>query len=269
LGLQADDWKNLASFFVTPAIGLAAAYLLGADLLKVPFVSTEVPYKVPERILGGFALVLCLVAAFTTSCWLTLRTYSGPRPNVELFLQTFFRPLSEKENKWLEHVSAEPVVDATLVLEAFDVRTDLRILVNNSRVFASYRECAWRFECESSDETVARHVLLLEIGERQFDENLYPADKLNRLPLPIPLLPKLRTGLNYIDIFSNNSGLTGCHVKGHLAFRLMSGAEETVDFEITDGVPSQYNYYRMISQSNYYRVCDQIRLPANIRLRSS
>lgn len=59
--LLADDWKDLASFFVTPTIGISVAYLLGADLLKVPFISTDVPYKIPGRILAIFTLLVGLL----------------------------------------------------------------------------------------------------------------------------------------------------------------------------------------------------------------
>jgi hypothetical protein len=266
--LFVDDWKNLASFFVAPSIGLAVAYLLGADLLKIPFVSTEVPYKIPRQMLAVLATSLCFIAALTNACWLTLRTYSGPNPNVSEFTDSFFRPLEKDERDWLKKVGSEPVVDASLVIEAFDVRSDLRIFINNVRVFGSYQDCVWKFECRTNDQSAAQQALISHIQRRHVDDNLYPANKLNRLPLTIPLLNALRTGLNYIDVFSNNSGLIGCHVKATLVFKMLSGQVNPLTFNIVDGTRTRVPY-RTIKQSATYRTCDQFRLPTLITLRAS
>jgi hypothetical protein len=265
-GLLADDWKNLASFFVTPAIGLSVAYLLGADLLKVPFVSTDVPYKIPGRILAALACALCLTAAFTVTGWLTLRLYAGPRPAVQEFQDTFFRPQRSEEKAWLQNIAVEAVADAYLILDEFYIRSDLRIFVNNSRVFASYRDCAWQFECRPDDQTSMQNRVA-PLVDRLVDHNLYPTSNLNRLPHPIRLYAYLRPGLNFIDVFSNNSGLGACHVKGRIVFSMLSGKDETVDFEIANGV-SQKNPFRTIPESGSFRTCDQFRLPASIAMRS-
>ena len=62
-GLSPDDWKNLASFIVTPAVALAAVYVFGIDLLKIPFVETEVPYKLSTRTASLFAILLCFFSS--------------------------------------------------------------------------------------------------------------------------------------------------------------------------------------------------------------
>jgi hypothetical protein len=191
--------------------------------------------------------------------------YPGPLPNVENFNQTFFRPLNDQENSWLKNIMAEPVADAYLILDEFYNRSDLRIFVNNSRVFASYRECAWQFECKKDDQSAAQErvsALVLPI----VDSNLYPTNHLNKLPLAIRIFGQLRPGLNYIDVFSNNSGLGSCHVKARIVFSMLSGKDESVDFEIRDGAAT-VNPFRTISQSGSFRTCDQFRLPVAISLR--
>ncbi|MDH2346846.1 hypothetical protein [Bradyrhizobium sp. SSUT77] len=263
-GLLADDWKNLASFFVTPAIGLSVAFLLGADLLKIPFVSTDVPYKIPGRILAALACALCLVAAYTVASWLTLRLYPGPRPDVEGFKASFFHRERDEEASWLRRIAAEPVTEAYLVLDDFYNRSDLRIFVNNSRVFASYRECAWQFECKKDDQSQLREKVSALV-DPLIDHNLYPTDTLNRLPLPIDLYPYLRAGVNFIDVFSNNSGLGACHVKGRIVFSMLSGKDEAFEFEIKNVVADE-DSFRTIRQSGSFRTCDQFRLPASITM---
>jgi hypothetical protein len=270
-GLFIDDWKNLASIFVAPAIGLSAAYLLGADLLKVPFVATDVPYKIPRRMLALLAIVLCFAASLTNACWLTLRTYSGPNPSVDEFLLTFFRPLETTEKDWLIKIGGEPVVDAVLSIDEFDVRSDLRVFVNNVRVFGSYQDCIWTFQCRNEDRSKEKNDFAEFLKARKepiLNETLYPPDKLNKLGEPISLLSSLRSGLNYIDVFSNNSGLTGCHIKGLLAFTMLSGKVNTIVFNIDDGARTG-DPFRTIRQSGTYRTCDQFRLPANIHLGGS
>lgn len=262
--LLTDDWKNLASFFVTPAIGISVAYLLGADLLKVPFIATDVPYKIPGRILAIFAFALCLLASFSAAAWLTLRVYPGPLPNVDNFNQTFFRPLNDQETSWLQNITVEPVADAYLILDEFYNRSDLRIFVNNSRVFASYRECAWQFQCKNDDQSVEQERVS-GLVDHMVDSNLYPTNHLNKLPLSIRIFQHLRPGQNYIDVFSNNSGLGSCHVKARIVFSLLSGKDESVSFEIKDGA-AIVNSFRTISQSGSFRTCDQFRLPAAISL---
>src|SRR5665213_1867959 len=202
--LSVDDWKNLSSVLITPAIALSVAYLLGADLLKVPFVETDVPYRIPRRILATFSITLFFLASLTVAVWLTLRLYPGPNSDVKEFENTFFRPLDEPERSWLRRLSDEPVVEATLILNSYDGRSDLRIFANNSRVFGTYQDCIWVFQCKTTDESTLQQSTIKVMNGVDLDYGLYPISKLNTLPLPIALRDKLRQGMNFIDIFSNN-----------------------------------------------------------------
>jgi hypothetical protein len=262
--LSVDDWRNLASFFVAPGIALSVAYLLGADLLKIPFVATEVPYKIPKRMLAVLAVGLCFVASFTNASWLTLRLYSGPDPDVTEFTKSFFRALDGAERDWLRRISLEPVLQAEFVLEAYDGRSDLRVFANSSRIFGTYQDCIWRFQCTESAQEALQQSTKQAVEGHHINYDLYPISEPNKLPLRRSFRDKLRPGLNFIDVFSNNSGLVGCHVKVSLIFTMKSGGIEKQTFEVVDGARTSIPY-RTIPQSASFRACDQFRLPVMVK----
>jgi hypothetical protein len=80
-GLSAEDWRNIASFIVTPAFGFAAAYVFAIDLVKLPFSATDVPYKIPTRAIAMIAGTLCFSASFATAVWITLKVYQAADPS--------------------------------------------------------------------------------------------------------------------------------------------------------------------------------------------
>jgi hypothetical protein len=263
-GLSSEDWGTLASFFVSPAIGLAAVYLLGADLLKLPFVSPDVPYRVPAKIIRNVALGLCLLCGGLISIWLTLRLYPGPGPAVDKFSEEFFRPPTEQERAWLEELRHKKILTAKVVIHEYDRLSDLRIFVNGFRLFGSHVDCAWRFQCNNQEVDASRDLdeFLKVASGHSFRYADYKA--LNSLPIERYFTDLIRAGLNYIDIFSNNSGVGKCKVALSIEFTTPIPPALSQHFNIkSDDLNT--NPYRTTPESGTYRTCDQRRLAFEVQ----
>jgi hypothetical protein len=270
-GLSPDDWKNLASFFVTPAVALAAVYVFGIDLVKIPFVQTEVPYKLSTRTVSFLAILLCFFSSLATAIWLTLRVFPGPKPAVDKFLEQFFRPLTSDEIAWAASLEGKKISSANFLLTSYDGRSDLRVFVNNHRVFGTHVDCVWQYQCrEPANETTTQEEVIAKSKgmtlDHLFDANAssnLPA--VNQLPISRDFMSDLHSGINYIDIFSNNSGFVGCRVEFSVEFVTDAGQHYAHAFGIRDSTLTTVPY-RTIPEERTFSTCDQIRIPAKITL---
>lgn len=273
-GLLPDDWKNLASLFVTPAIALSAVYIFGIDLVKIPFVDTEVPYKISTRLTSLLAIVLGFFSSFATAAWLTLKVSTGPKPAVDVFTEQFFRPLLSDEMAWEATIKGKKIQSAILNLTDYDGKSHFRIFVNNHRLFGTHFDCMWKFQCK--DENRPNLVVPLKdflsdttgmklnplFNSKSYSSVMTPA---NNLPISRDFKQLLHNGINYIDVFSTNSGFTGCKVDFDIDFTDTSGARYGHNFTIWDGEFTKVPF-RTIPEERTAATCDQFRITIQVDL---
>jgi hypothetical protein len=270
-GLSPDDWKNLASFFVTPAVALAVVYIFGIDLVKIPFVQTEVPYTLSTRTVSVFAIFLCLISSVATAIWLTLKVSPGPEPAVDKFLEQFFRQPSREETAWAASFDNSRIRSANLLLISYDGISDFRVFINSNRIFGTHVDCVWKYQCGNPSQNKMTQDMVIAKSKGMTFNPLFDMSAVSELPsvnhLPIlrDFTSKMRDGVNYIDIFSNNPGFRGCHVEFDIAFVGQSGQEYRHHFRIADGVFTE-KPYRTIPEEPYFRACDQLRIPVKVNL---
>lgn len=89
--------KPAASLMFSPAVAMAAIYLFGVDLTKLPFLPTDIPYRVPTKFVQVIAISLSFSFSLSFAAWLGLRLHDGPKPDIDGFMQQFFRELSRDE----------------------------------------------------------------------------------------------------------------------------------------------------------------------------
>jgi hypothetical protein len=153
--------------------------------------------------------------------------YAGPLPDAEGFMHQFFRDLSRDEAQWQTQANAARVNKGRISLLEYDGYSDLRVYVNSVRVFGTHIDCMFVSQCG-----------LLPIS-REFSLN--------------------SSSMNYIEIFSNNSGIGDCNVALEVELFGPSGDTFSKVFHITSG-QSDYQRYETIPEYTSYRTCDQIRL---------
>jgi len=264
--LSAEDWRNIASFVVTPAFAFAAAYVFAVDLVKIPFASTDVPYKIPTRAIAMIAFTFCFSASFATAVWITLKVYPGPEPGITEFRHQFFRPLTTDEQAWVRPVEKSEISRAVLILEEYDGSSDFRVFVNNRRLIGTYVDCMWKFQCSPETEHAHDDVAIkaeTDAAGVRINSYLFPFPDTRRGPLD--LLPYLRPGTNYVDLFSNNSGVRSCQSTVKIMFTDRDNHEIAHEFQISDGHMT-ITPYRTIPELPAFRTCDQIRIRLRVRL---
>ena len=225
--LQLEDWKTLASLLFSPAVAMVAIYLFGVDLTKLPFIPAEIPYRPPVSFVRAAAILLSFLFTLSMSVWLTLRVYAGPLPDVESFMHQFFRALSSEEVQWQSQANAVGVNKGRISLLEYDGYSDLRVYVNSVRIFGTHIDCMLVSQCS-----------LLPI-HREFSLN--------------------SNSTNYIEIFSNNSGIGDCNVSLGVELFAPSGGSFSNVFHVTSE-RSDSHRYETIPEYSSYRTCDQIRL---------
>jgi hypothetical protein len=257
-GLTIDDWKNFASLLLSPVVGITIIYILGVDLVKIPFLSIDVPYRIPVRFVQASTGLLGMLFALSVSAWLTLRLYEGPRPHVESFKKHFFRQLSDDEAAWLKRANELGVVGGRLSILDYDGKSDVRVFADNVRVFGTHVDCVAIYQCGHG-----RAPNLAELEQTynlKLNTNVYPLEVANYIPFEREFKLRADRGKHsYIDIFVNNSGLGTCRVSMSIELYLADGTKSKMWFTFSDR--DNFALYRTERNNPSYRICDQVRLP--------
>jgi hypothetical protein len=260
-GLPIEDWKSLASLLTAPAFAMAAIYIFGVDLVNLPFLAVDVPYRVPPRLVRWAAFILVFFLSMTLAIWLTLRIHKGPRPDVDDFLHQFFRDLSREEATWLHAARQRGVVGGRIKLIEYDGSSSARVFVNNNRVFGTHFDCQAIYQCRLSE-----HPSLAEL-QRDINKvrlnDVFPLRAENRLPLIRDFSSYIRGDeTNFIDILASNSGIGGCDILFEVELDGPNGERFSQRFQI---LSSRHNFerYKTIDVYGSYRLCDNIRIQLN------
>ena len=254
-----EDFKNLASLLFSPAVALAAIYLFGVDLVKLPFIPTNIPYRVPARAVQVSALSLSFLFGLTLSAWFTLRLYEGPQPDVRGFMQQYFRAVTADENAWLKEAHRLGIVGGRLIVKDYDGVSDVRVFVNGVRVFGTQVDCMARHQCRK-DTSPNRPQFDEQSRQFKLNTNVYQLHESNNLPLERTFTKLLRRGLtNYIEMVVNNSGIGDCKVNLAIELVTSSGEKKAKEFYFSDD-PHDSERYQTIAENGSYRVCDRIRV---------
>ncbi|WP_143750511.1 MULTISPECIES: hypothetical protein [unclassified Mesorhizobium] len=227
--LPIEDWQRLASLCFSPAVGIGAIYLFGVDLATLPFMPAEIPYRPPVQFVRAAALFLSFLFTLSLSAWLTLRLYAGPLPDVEAFKHQFFRDLSTEEAKWLQQANNIGVNGGQISLVRYDGYSDVRVFVNNVRIFGTHADCVFYRQCGP-----------------------------NSLPYRFSFTTKPGSE-NHIEIFVDNSGVSSCNVSIDVELNTANGDHLSKPFSTTS---SNHDYlrYETVLENISYRTCDQIQL---------
>jgi hypothetical protein len=257
-GLPIEDWKSLASLLTAPAFAMAAIYIIGVDLVKLPFLAIDVPYRVPPRLVQWTAFVLVFILSMTLAIWLTLRTHTGPRPDTEGFLHQFFRDLSAEEAAWLHATRQRGVVGGRIKLLEYDGRSGARVYVNNKRIFGTHVDCLAIYQCRpNAFPSLAE--LQSQINKVRLND-IFPFNAEHRLPLIREFSSHLRQGeSNIIDILASNSGVGACNIVLEIELDGPGGERSSRRFQILSSSHDDKRY-KTIDVYASYRVCDNVRL---------
>ncbi len=149
-----DDWRSFMFAALAAGSGYAIVYVLGLDSDRIPLVQADHKYKVPVWFLGITAGGLSLSFAFCLAAYLTL-TFATDRPSVAEFKRTFFRPTSSSLEEWLAEVSrTKEISKAYVMINTYDGNSNFSIFANNRRVFATYIDCVFIFQCINKESTI-------------------------------------------------------------------------------------------------------------------
>ena len=255
-GLAIDDWRGFALSIFAATAGYAALYVLGLDSKRLPFVPADHEYKVPHWFLAVSAGVLCFAWAFCATAFLTLQLYPHP-PNEAAFLEEFFREPTGAEKQWIETLSKESVRSGKVSLQDYDGLSDVLVLVNNIRVFATHVDCVAKHQCRpanssgSNGQASATPFLL----DSRYPDPFKHANSLGEERT----IRNLRVGENVIDIVVSNSGLGSCRAAIQLLFETTTGKKLAQTTVVIDDDASNIARFRTRAENGSYRLCERVR----------
>ena len=206
LGLGSSQYQQFAASLVTPALGFVFLFLLGLQLKKLPFVDALQDYKPPAWVLPTFAVG----SLFSLSLFIFITfflNFMRASPSIDDAINTFskVRPIKVESNYGeLQY--------AAFTLSDYDGSSNFRIIVNGYRMFGSSSDCMLSYQCKA--QTSATVPIFNEAQKIPIKDNsIYHIHSLNVLPVTREIKDHLvSNNSNFIDIFSENSGLGDCRL---------------------------------------------------------
>src|SRR5262245_26435598 len=149
-GYNSVQLGAVALALLAPAFGYATLLLLGLELTKIPWVKADHAYQSPAWLLPVVAsgLTFAVVAFFSAS--ITLHRFHQS-PWKDEFLDAYHNEVdlnNRTDGQKMPKILETDTLD--LNIEAFEVLSDVRVFVNNSRVFGTHFDCRFAYQCLSN-----------------------------------------------------------------------------------------------------------------------
>ncbi len=239
---------------VAPVLAYLVLYVIGGAIKSVSFMSVELRAKIPSIALPLVTIFLASLMALFLSAALALK-YLAPSPPVNDFNSQFHQNIGlllPDGNQALEDI-----VYAEITLSEIEQLSNIRVFVNQRRLFGSGYHCRMIYQCNEQHPQTEQLALRAVAAASGLNNFLYPRDPYF-LPIRLSFLEHLVEGQNTVDIHIENSGLNYCNLQGSLVLEFSNG--RIVEHEISVFGNASWDRYRTWPTNNSYAVCDRARV---------
>lgn len=192
----------ILSAFGLPAVVLAFLYCAKMRITKIPG-GFDVDAEPKDWMLPLFAIACISVTVLvgSTYLWSTLNTVEVDHSGHTSFYSTHILDPSDK-----------PVKNISISISRYDGNSNLRIFANGYRVFSTSSDCAFSYQCSSNPySSLSESEFAFASGLR--DESVRSILRENALPIRMNISHLMLSGINDIEILSDNAGTGGCKIR--------------------------------------------------------
>lgn len=238
-----EAYITVALALTAPTFAYVTFYLLGMSLKQFPGVKIAHEYTPPRWLLPSAALFLIFLLAASTAIFLTLRLKTAA-PDTGEFMKRFH------EENVLTHtdISLKDIKRATLFVDHYDNWSNVRVFVNNTRIFSSHYNCLMKYQCKKTTHTIPTLP--------KTNANLWSAhdyNQRNALTLERDFLNLLHPGRNIVHISQENSKFNLCSFRARIIISLADSDIIRENVIISSG--NNIKKYETRREDVTYRLC--------------
>jgi hypothetical protein len=279
--LTASQYRDFAMAMLTPTLAFLFLFLLALPLKKLPFLEAAEDYKPPGWVLPLFAIGSLFVCSFFFGVSLFMSQI-----RVSPIATDFLASYQKVRNVILP--SNSKVVQASVVIEAYDGLSNFRVIANGYRAFSTGSNCRLDFQCKPANDAFAADRFKQFTALSLSAQSMLHLNALYSLPYKEDFSGLLVEGRNVIDVIAENSGAMTCSLAMSLVFELV-GTSVKRSFVITPksggsavtdrnpdhmtelfnsgGLPDLGEFlpvYRTSTANQSYRLCERLRFELNL-----
>jgi hypothetical protein len=208
-GITSKDFLTTAQAIIAPMLGFMFLFLLSLPLKKLPIIDVS-DYRPPSWVLPLFAIGSFYMVAFCLSAAFILVNFSVS-PSINRFKQSYdlvrrFAP------------SPAQVQAASITIQEYDGLSNFRIYVNGYRVFGSSSNCVMEYQCKKAGDVTADRSFRELQSLKAIDASIYHIHRLYSLPHTEDISGLFVSGINLLEIHSEDSRLGDCHLEVDFTF---------------------------------------------------